>query len=145
MTEDEVFQLVTSLAGVDVLVASESNGSPEVAWGDTFFYYDPGGGREVDRRMPFATIVIQDYPGFDTASRLDRPGVFRVNIGVGRELLAELTGDRESFDYAALDQFIPHPAYAKQGWVSILNPTAANAGRLRELLTAAHARAAGRR
>jgi hypothetical protein len=30
-----------SFDGVDVQVASAEDGSPEVAWGDTFFIYDP--------------------------------------------------------------------------------------------------------
>jgi hypothetical protein len=29
--------------GVDVVVASREAGSPEIAWGDTFFSYDPIG------------------------------------------------------------------------------------------------------
>jgi len=152
MTDDEVIELVTSLPGVDVVTASAENGAPEVAWGDTFFFYDPERGIPADRRFPFATIVIQDYDGFDTASQLNRPGVFRVNVAAGRagftELFgyppAEQAGHQDSYDYAVLDQFIPHPTYAKQGWVSILNPTGANAERLRTLLTDAHAVAAKR-
>jgi hypothetical protein len=152
MTEDEVIQMVRSLPGVDVLTAGPENGAPEVAWGDTFFYHDPGGGEAVDRRMPFATIVTSDYPGFDTASDLDRPGVFRVNIGVGRRRFEDLFGHppaahaahQTSYDYAALDRFVPHPVYAVQGWASILNPSEANAARLRSLVTEAHARAAKR-
>ena len=29
----------------------------------------------------------------------------------------------EAPDYAAFDQFLPHPVYAKQLWISILNPS----------------------
>ncbi len=35
--------------GVDVVVASREAGSPEVAWGDTFFSYDPGRDLPPDR------------------------------------------------------------------------------------------------
>ena len=69
---------ILALPGVDQLVASEENGSPEGAWGDRFFYVGP------DRRQPFATIVEHDVPGFDEASQLDRPGVFRLNLDLGR-------------------------------------------------------------
>ena len=137
MTPDDIIAFTTALPDVALLTASEENGAPEVAWGDSFFYYDPDGD-PANRRMPFATIVTNDYDGFDTASDLNRPGVFRVNIAAGRTDLA--TGA----DPTALDTLIAHPAYAAQGWVAVLNPGAATAETVRELLTAAHARAARR-
>ncbi len=33
--------IATELPGVDVVVASREGGAPEIAWGDTFFIYDP--------------------------------------------------------------------------------------------------------
>ena len=77
--------VTTTFAGVDAAVGSEEAGSPEIAWGDTFFIYDPHRNLEGSRRFPFATIVIKDYGDFDIASNLDRPGVFRLNIGVSKE------------------------------------------------------------
>ena len=90
MTRDEIIAFVIGLPGAVEVTASEEHGAPEVAWGDSFFFYDPDGA--ADRRMPFATIVTKDYDGFDMASQLDRPGVFRVNIGVGRAAFEELIG-----------------------------------------------------
>jgi hypothetical protein len=52
---------------------------------DSFFFYDPKGERQASRCMPFATMVTKDYDGFDTASDLNRPGIFRLNIAVGRQ------------------------------------------------------------
>jgi hypothetical protein len=93
MTEDDIIGQVSALPGVAVLVAGEANGAPEVAWGDSFIYYDPpGADAPPDRRMPFATIVTQDYPDFDTFSNLSRPGAFRVNISVGRQLFEQTFG-----------------------------------------------------
>ena len=77
MTEEEIIEFAGGLPGVDVLTASEGNGAPEVAWGHSFFYYDPDRDIPADKRFPFATIVTSDYPGFDEASKLDRDGVFR--------------------------------------------------------------------
>jgi hypothetical protein len=54
--------------GVNVDVASRESGAPEIAWGDTFFIYDPERSLEGARRFPFATIVIKDYG--DSAWRL---------------------------------------------------------------------------
>lgn len=102
--------------------------------------------------MPFATIVTKDYEGFDTASDLSRPGVYRLNIAVGRTAFEELIGyapaahasQAEPFDYAAADRLMPHPVYATQGWVAIVNPDHATADLARRLLANAHARAAKR-
>jgi hypothetical protein len=151
MTAEEIIAFVTSLPGVAAVTASETNGAPEAAWGDSFFFYDPEDDA-ASRRMPFATIVTQDYDGWDTASDLNRPGVFRLNIAVGRTAFEQLTGyppgehDAQAvrFDYTALDRLLPHPAYAAQGWVAILNPGEATAGQARSLLTDAHALAVQR-
>lgn len=64
-----------TFAGV-VVVRPQPGEEPALAVGDSFFLYDPAGDLEARHRMPFATIVTKDYPGFDAASRLDRPGVF---------------------------------------------------------------------
>src|SRR4029077_2765574 len=46
--------------GVDVVVASQENGAPEIAWGDSFFIYDPERNLPDTKRFPFATIVTKD-------------------------------------------------------------------------------------
>jgi hypothetical protein len=151
MEQDEIIEFVTGLPGTATLTASEESGAPEVAWGDTFFYADPHGDG-TDGRMPFATIVIKDYAGFDIASALDRPGVFRLNIGVGRTRFEELVGhppaahaeNHAGFDYTATDRLLPHPVYAVQGWVCVLNPGDATAELARSLLKEAHARVVAR-
>jgi len=125
VTEQEIVEYVTShLDEADVLVASKDSGAPEVAWGDLFFFYNPRSDVSADRRFPFATIVTKDYPGFDTASNLDRAGVFRLNIGVSRETFQQLFPGLgvDAYDYTALDTPVPHPVYGRQHWVSLLNP-----------------------
>jgi Family of unknown function (DUF6194) len=92
VTEADVLEFIAALPGVVAMAAGEENGAPEVAWGDSFFSYDPAGDIPAERRFPFATIVVSDYPGFDTASHLDRPDIFRVNIHVGRDAFTELFG-----------------------------------------------------
>jgi hypothetical protein len=108
VTEDDIIGFVRQLAGVEVTVASEESGAPDVAWGDVFFSV-PG------RPQPFATLVKRDYPGVDEASRLDRPGFFRVNIGVGRSRLRQLLADEGGTDPTTVDRFFPHPVYASAG------------------------------
>jgi hypothetical protein len=152
MTEAEIIEYIRALPGVVVVTASEDNGAPAVAWGDTFFFYDPEGNRPENQRLPFATVVINDYPGWDTESRLDRDGIFRVNIAIDRRDFERLVGHSPSqhaahhreFDYAKTDVLLPHPTYASQGWVSILNPGERTGVQVRELLDNAHALAAHR-
>lgn len=87
------------------------------AMGATFFSLD-------DKHWPnFATIVTTDEHDMGTPSDLARDGVFRLNIGVGRETFQRLVGSMKEADYAALDQVVPHPVYAKQRWIAILNPS----------------------
>src|SRR5260370_37364418 len=80
--------IAAALPGVDVVVASREGGAPEIAWGDSVFIYDPDRSLDDVRRFPFATIVTKDYGDFDNASNLDRPGIFRLNIGVSKESYA---------------------------------------------------------
>lgn len=129
------------LPGAIVETADEASGAPEIAWGDTFIFAGPH-----KQRMPFATIVTKDYPGFDTESRLDRPGVFRLNIGVGKAKFTELLGylpaeHAGDVDYAAVDTLIPHPAYAIQAWIAFVSPGPNTTDLAAALLLATHAKA----
>jgi len=144
MSPEDVVEFVTGLGGTVVVVASEANGDPEMAWGDTFFFYDPDGITVPEKRMPFATIVVNDYPGFDEASNLSRPGVFRVNVSVSRETFGQHNADEVPIDYSVLDEVIPHPVYAAQNWLSVLNPGPGTDDALMQLLSEAHARARDR-
>ena len=69
------------------------------------------------------TIVTTDEHDEGAPSDVARPGAFRLNIGVGRETFERLVGSVKSPDYAAYDRLVPHPVYAKQLWISILNPS----------------------
>jgi hypothetical protein len=71
----------------------------------------------------FATIVTTDEHDMGNPSNLAREGVFRLNIGVGKAAFERLTGSTTEPDYAALDTILPHPVYAKQRWIAILNPS----------------------
>lgn len=150
MNEAAIIQYIReTFAGVDVVVASQESGSPEVAWGDTFFFYDPDRELSADHRFPFATIVTKDYGDFDCASNLNRPGVFRLNIGVSRETYRSLFGQPPStseaddvagtsHDFTARDRLMPHPVYGKMFWVCVLNPSAQTFRPVQPLLAEAH-------
>jgi hypothetical protein len=71
----------------------------------------------------FATIVTTDEHDVGNPSNLAREGVFRLNIGVGKDTFDRLVGARSNHDLSALDTVIPHPVYARQRWLAILNPS----------------------
>jgi hypothetical protein len=56
--------------------------------------------------------------------------VFRLNIGVGARTFEELFGPvgpehlaGGGRDFTVTDTLLPHPVYARQHWISILNPS----------------------
>jgi hypothetical protein len=79
---------------------------------------------DAEKQWPnFATIVTTDEHDDGAPSNLARPGVFRLNVGVGRATFERILGAAGEPEYAAFDRLLPHPVYAKQLWISILNPT----------------------
>ena len=111
------------------------------ALGATFFSLDP------EKHFPnFATIVTTDEHDDGAPSRLFRLGVFRLNIGVSRQTFERIAGSMDEPDYAALDRLLPHPVYARQHWISILNPSETTYREVVEpLLAEAHDRLAAQR
>jgi hypothetical protein len=106
------------------------------AW---FFSLDP------EKHWPnYATLVTTDE--HDDASDLDRPGVFRLNLGVDRPTFERIAAADPEPDYTAFDRLLPHPVYGKQLWISILNPTAETfTETVLPLLALAHDRLAAQR
>ncbi|MFG2721849.1 DUF6194 family protein [Streptomyces sp. NPDC048416] len=166
MSIEQIIAIVRDLDGALVVVPEPGDGSPELAWGDAFFYYAPDG-RMPRNGQPYGTIVTKDHPG-DTASRLGLPGRRRVNVHVDRATFRELTGGERSLageerggsgeerggacgahDYAAVDRVMPHPVYGALGWVCVVNPAERTTDTVVRLLRGAHeaarARAARRR
>lgn len=130
----EIVDTVNDFEGVLVVIPGEGSDSPELAWGDAFFYYAPDGVMP-ERTQPYGTIVTKNYPG-DEESRLDEPGRFRVNIHVGREQAASLVPvDPEP---TAIDVFQRHPLYGAAGWVCVIDPAENTSESVLDLLRTAH-------
>lgn len=99
---------------------------PVTVTGTTYYFYDP------EQKFPFVTLVTDN--AHDSASNLDRPGVFRLNIGGSKETYRALFGSSPApdaagegagdHDFTALDRLLPHPVYGRMHWVCVLNPTA---------------------
>ncbi len=105
-----------------------------------FFFLDP------ERLFPFATVTTTDE--HDQASNLDRPGVYRLNVGVSKAtfqaLFGSVAGADAGHDFTALDRLLPHPVYGKMYWVCVLNPGPDTIGQVQDLLAEAYAMAAAR-
>lgn len=127
MNETEISRYITeTFEGVDVVVDS----------GNSFFFYNPDSNIPPDHRFPFVTLVTNDL--YDQFSNLNRPSVFRLNIGIDKQTFrslfslperspvknsaAESGATSNDYDFTVLDQVIPHPVYGRMYWVSVLNP-----------------------
>jgi hypothetical protein len=146
--QDAIIQYVTdTFAGVEVVRPTDGPGA-----GDTFLFYDPQRNIDPQRRLPFATIVAKDYGDFDNGSNLNRADVFRLNIGVSRDTFRALFGHPPSedssaaseHDFAALDRLMPHPVYARQSWLCVLNPGPETFEAVKPLLAEAYSIVAAR-
>ncbi len=148
MDQEAIIQYITeTFTGVEIVRPTDGPGA-----GDTFFFYDPQRNLDPAHRLPFATIVTKDYGDFDDATHLNRPDVFRLNIGVSRDTFRALFGPAPSaesdqstpYDFAAVDRLMPHPVYAPQSFVCVLNPSAETFEAVKPLLADAYARVATR-
>lgn len=97
---------------------------------DMFFY-------KSDRKLSFATLISSDYD-YDHISNLNRPGVFRLNIGISKQTFQSLFDTDEvninDYDFTALDVIMPHPEYAQYHFICVLSPSEETFEKIRALL-----------
>jgi len=118
MNEEAVTAYITgTFDGIDTVVAS----------GNTFFFYNPVSDLPPDHNFPIVTLVTNDL--YDQFSNLNRPDVYRLNIGISKSTFQSLFGAQQrgddvgkGYDFTALDQVMPHPVYGRMYWVCVLNP-----------------------
>ena len=123
---------------LETFVASLDNVQREENFGYAFFFVGD------DHRLSFVTFADSDNE-YDNVSNLNREGVFRVNIGISKETFKNLIGEPiDPVDYSVLNVFLPHPDYAKQHYICILNPSGENVETTKKLILEAHAIAAAR-
>jgi hypothetical protein len=125
-------------AEVEAFVEKLDNVQREENFGYIFYFVGE------NHLVPFVSIAASDND-YDKVSNLNREGVFRINIGVSRETFNALIGKASAeVDYTALNIFLPHPEYAKQHFVCILNPMGENETMTKKLMVEAHDLAAAR-
>lgn len=139
MSMDHIIETVRSFDGALVLQPGPGDGTPEIAWGDVFFYCSPDG--QVPAIQPYGTIVTKNYPD-DSTCDLDEPGRWRVNVHVGRDRLHGLApGAGPGRDRVPTDRFLAHPLYGDLGWVCVVDPAERTTTTVLSLLRDAHAAA----
>ncbi len=120
---------------VDYIINAFAGVETEHNFGYMFFFYG------ADHMLPFATIANEDNE-YDRVSQLDRPGVYRLNIGVRRSTFQALFGtdkvDVSDYDFTALDTLMPHPDYAAQSFLCVLSPSDSTFQTLQPLLAEAY-------
>jgi hypothetical protein len=117
------------------ITSTFENVETTVNLGYTFFFYRD------DHMHPFATIASTGNE-YEQISRLDRPGVYRLNIGLSRETFQAMFGkgkiDTSPYDFTALDTIMPHPEYSSQHFICVLSPSEATFERIRPMLAEAY-------
>lgn len=120
---------------------------PVESWGERGIFYNPGG---LFKRGVYVLTVKERDGSNDRASRLDREGVYRVNLGLRRETFQRLFGPSPrrpekggvvdmDWDFTAPDRVGPHPVYAWMGWIALLNPSERTFAALRPMVEESYA------
>ena len=101
------------------------------SWGEKAIFYNPG---RALKRGVYILTVKEKAGNNDRGSKLNRPGIYRVNLGVRKETFVKLFGAvpqrpgaggivEMDYDFSTVDRFLPHPVYAWMGWLCVLNPS----------------------
>ncbi len=133
MNPSQIFQYCTE--NLDGVVLGEN-------WGEKGIFYNPNN----TRKCGVYVLTIKEKDGAnDKASRLNRPNVYRLNLGIRKPTFNKLFGSipaRPSagctvdmpHDFTALDTILPHPVYAWMSWICVLNPSETTFEQLKPLI-----------
>lgn len=137
MTADKIINYcLENLEGV-VLVNS---------WGERGIFYNPE--NKLKRGVYILTLKEKDGEN-DSASKLNRVEVYRVNLGVRKETFLNMFGviparpvkggvvDMD-YDFTATDKIMPHPVYGWMSWLCCLNPSDKTFEKLKPLIEEAY-------
>lgn len=109
--------------------------------GNIFCFYG------TERMMPFLTLVSED--SYDITGQLRQPGDYRLSIGLDKatytHCFPELQpADLKQYNFSPYNTLMPHPVYAVQNWVCILNPEPSGWEALLPLISVAYTQAQSR-
>lgn len=101
------------------------------SWGEKGIFYNPG---NVLKRGVYVLTIKEKDGDNDKGSKLDREGIYRLNVGVRKNTFIRLFSavpkrpqagkivDMD-YDFSEVDKILPHPVYAWMGWICVLNPS----------------------
>lgn len=115
---------------------------PVESWGERGILYNPE--KRLKRGVYVLTVKEKDGEN-DSASNLNREGIYRVNVGVRKQTFTRLFGPAPKrpekggvvdmpLDFSVVDQLLLHPVYAWMGWVCVLSPSEQTFEALRPLI-----------
>lgn len=116
------------------------------SWGEKGIFYNPRG--LLKRGVYILTIKEKDGEN-DNGSKLNRDGVWRLNIGVRKSTFRNMFGELPKrpekggivnmpYNFSAVDVMMPHPVYAWMGWICVLNPSSDTFERIKPLVQEAY-------
>ena len=111
-------------------------------WGERGLFYNPKG--KLPKGIYILTFKEKDGPN-DKASNVDRPGVYRLNLGISKQTYQTLFGEipkrplagrivNTGHDFDKLDEIMPHPVYGWMSWIGVLNPSKTTFSKLKPLI-----------
>ncbi len=101
------------------------------SWGEKGIFYNPD--HRLKRGVYILTVKEKDGDN-DKGSNLNRPGIYRVNLGIRTNSFIRLFGAvpkrpkaggivEMKYNFTAIDTLLPHPIYGWMGWICVLNPS----------------------
>lgn len=137
ITPEQILQYCLEILNGTVLVES---------WGEKGIFYNPNG---MLKRGVYVLTVKEKDGDNDKGSKLDREGMYRVNLGVRRDTFLKMFGTVPPrppkggivdmpYDFMETDKIIPHPVYAWMSWICALNPSESTFEKLKLLINEAY-------
>ncbi len=116
------------------------------SWGEKGVFYNPD--KILKRGIYILTIKEKDGDN-DKSSKLDRDGIYRVNLGVRKDTFTKMFGTVPKrpekggivdmdYDFTEANKIIPHPVYAWMSWICVLNPSKETFDKLKPLIAEAY-------
>jgi hypothetical protein len=111
-------------------------------WGEQGIFYNPE--MKLAKGIYILTLKEQDGPN-DKASKLNRSGLFRLNLGIEKSTFIDLFGYipkrptagniiEMNYDFSSVDEILPHPVYGWMSWISVITPSTNTFEKLKPLI-----------
>jgi hypothetical protein len=109
-------------------------------------FYNPG--NLFPKGVYLLSFKGKDGPN-DSASNVNRPSIYRLNLGIARATFIEIFGSlpqrppagqvvQTGHDFQQLDKIMPHPVYGWLAWIGVLNPSPVTFEKLKPLIEEAY-------